>query len=359
MTSAKARLFGGDLPATGEPADIELDAGTLTVHCGGARLTTPLSALRVREIESVGATIELSWESSNGQMAAQVAGREAVRDVNAALATLPQLAALQRQRRRTRIRRSLGWAAIGFFLVVPVLAILLFGWQADHIAQSVARRISIEQEARLGKQMFEGIGAQMKLRVRGSDYDAVAAIGGRLTDRSRYSYQFHVAEDDSINAFAVPGGFIVVHTGLIAATRSAEELAGVLAHEIQHVEMRHSLTALIKDLGLTGLWLLVSGDTGGLTSAAFELTSLKFSRDAETQADETGFGALVAAGIDPRGMPQFLGVLSEREGAAPAPFLSTHPAGAERQARLRVRLNALGERDFEPLRFERWPPGGS
>ncbi|HEY8537981.1 MAG TPA: M48 family metallopeptidase, partial [Steroidobacteraceae bacterium] len=190
-------------------------------------------------------------------------------------------------------------------------------------------------------------------------YEAVKTLGERLIAHSKYRYRFHVAKNDTINAFAVPGGIIVVHTGLISATRRPEELAGVLAHEVQHVELRHSLQAMIKDLGLRGLWSLVTGDLGGslVGRAALELTSLSFSRAAETQADDKGFDTLLEAGIDPRGMADFFAIMRERErGVAPPPFMSTHPASDAREAVLRARLAEIEDREFEPLELGPWPP---
>src|SRR5688572_15777239 len=138
----------------------------------------------------------------------------------------------------------------------------------------------------------------------------------------------------------MPGGVVVVHTGLIAATRRPEELAGVLAHEVQHVELRHSLRGLIKDLGLRGLWSYATGDLGGTVAgqAALELTSLRFSRDDEREADGHGLDAMIAAGIDPAGMPDFFRVMAEKSGDAPAAFLSTHPLSEDRERELRQRL---------------------
>ncbi len=108
-------------------------------------------------------------------------------------------------------------------------------------------------------------------------------IGGRLTQGSRYQYKFHVALDKSVNAFAMPGGFVVVHTGLIQLAESPEELAGVLAHEIQHVEQRHSLRAMAQSLGLYAVLSLLVGDTSGLASLGGDLLKLKFSRNHETE----------------------------------------------------------------------------
>jgi predicted Zn-dependent protease len=180
----------------------------------------------------------------------------------------------------------------------------------------------------------------------------------RLTPDSRFQYDVHIAQDDTPNAFALPGGIIVVHTGLIAATKSAEELAGVLAHEVQHVERRHSLRRIIKDMGLRGLWAFVTGDLGSSVAgqAALELTSLSFSRDDEREADERGFDALVRAGIDPAGMPAFFQTLGQIAGGPVPAFLSTHPPSEDRDQALRARLATLGQQTFQPLPPLPWPP---
>ena len=200
--------------------------------------------------------------------------------------------------------------------------------------------------------------AGLTLKDAGPAYEAARAIVARLTGDSRFKYEVHIAQDDSPNAFALPGGVIVVHTGLIAATTRAEELAGVLAHEVQHVELRHSLRGVIKDMGLRGLWAFVMGDLGGSLAgqAALELTSLRFSRSDEREADEHGFDALVAAGIDPAGMPAFFKTLGQKAGGQVPAFLSTHPASEERDRELSQRLATVSQRTFEPLASHKWPP---
>jgi beta-barrel assembly-enhancing protease len=155
----------------------------------------------------------------------------------------------------------------------------------------------------------------------------------------------------------LPGGVIVVNTGLIEATTRPEELAGVLVHEVQHVELRHSIRGMVKNLGLRGLFAFAAGDlTGSLRGeAAVGLTSLKFSRDDEREADQAGFDALIAVGIDPSGMPSFFETMSQQPGDATVAFASTHPSSADREAALRERLRAMTE-TFTPLRFGAWPP---
>jgi predicted Zn-dependent protease len=179
----------------------------------------------------------------------------------------------------------------------------------------------------------------------------VRELGARLTAGSAFQYEFHVAENPAINAFALPGGVIVVHTGLLRAARRPEELAGVLAHEVQHVEQRHSLKAMIKDTGMRGLWAAVSGDLGGTLAgqAALKLGSLRFSRDAEREADVRGFETLVKLDIDPQGMVDFFGTMSKQAGASPPAWLSTHPSSEDRQQSLLAMRAALGKRNFPPL----------
>jgi beta-barrel assembly-enhancing protease len=356
-----ARLFGGESPATGEDVQLAILEEHMEVR-SASRLHTPsLAALRLREVGAVQEGLELAWDSDEGVRAVHildVAALGALR-ADASFLASPQMAALRASRRRGAIGRGFGWTALALFLLLPVLLLLIFFWQADRIAQAAAERIPIEQEVKLGEQAFAAMRGSLSLRDSGPAYEAVQTLGSRLTQGSKYRYQFHVADNPAINAFAMPGGIIVVHTGLITATRRPEELAGVLAHEVQHVEQRHSLRAVVKDLGLRGLWMLVTGDIGGgvLGQAAVELTSLRFSRDAEAQADAAGFDGLIKAGIDPRGMADFFTVMAKQEGAAaPPPFLSTHPASSAREETMRARENEVADRSFDPLQLGSWPP---
>jgi Zn-dependent protease with chaperone function len=361
MVSGPARLYGVDSPATGEDARFSISSSQLEVRTADKTLACPLDALRIREVGTGQLGLELAWDTNKGVRAAQIfdASALAALRVDAAIQSLPQMAAFRAGQRRSNVWRTVGWSALAIFLALPLLLILVFVWQAERIAQSAASRISIEQETSLGGQAFAAMRGSLKLEESGPAYEAVQSIGTRLTQGSKYRYRFHVATNDAINAFAVPGGIIVVHTGLIKATRRPEELAGVLAHEVQHVEQRHSLQAVIKDLGLRGLWLLVSGDIGsGLVGqAAMQLTSLSFSRDAEAQADAKAFDALVEAGIDPSGMPDFFSIMSQQAGStAPPPFISTHPASEDREAVLRARVGEFSGREFAPLQRGLWPP---
>lgn len=349
-----ARLFGPDLPSTGTDAWLSLAGSMLEVRtAGGQTQRVAVDTLRLREVVSTEAGIELSWDSPRGVCAVHVAGTATIQALRAhpSLQGSPQLKSLRTRQRRSGLLRTLGWSAIGLFFALPVLLLLVFLWQASRIAGVIAERIPVQQEQKLGRQVFAGMRGSLKLQETGAAVELVRSLGTRISAGSRYRYEFHVVQDETLNAFALPGGVIVVHTGLINATERPEELAGVLAHEVQHVELRHSLQAMIKELGLRGLWAAATGDIAGTLAgqAVVKLASLRFSRDAEREADAQGFAVLVSSGIDPSGMVDFFGTMAEQGGAGPPAWLSTHPASQARQDALRAMLAQIGERSFEPL----------
>ena len=188
-------------------------------------------------------------------------------------------------------------------------------------------------------------------------YQLVAVSSSRSLD-----FVFFAIRDPMLNAFALPGGFIGVHTGLILAAQSEAELAGVMAHEIGHVTQRHIARMLAKQretsmlaLGALLLALLAArsgGSSGGDlaqaaivgTQAAAIQQQLNFSREAEREADRVGFQTLTDAGFDGRGMEAFFGRLQSGtriyESAAPA-YLRTHPMTVERISDMQNRTRDL------------------
>jgi predicted Zn-dependent protease len=274
------------------------------------------------------------------------------------LAETAQAHKLRIVQRRGASRRLIAWSLLALVVLLPALLFALLVFNAGTLAGWVTDKIPIEQEVAMGRQAFKEIRGSLKIKDQGPAYKAVKSIVKQLTAGSRYQYDVHVSEDETLNAFAMPGGVIVVYTGLIAATKSPEELAGVLAHEVQHVEQRHSLRGMVKEMGLRGLWSLATGDLGGTLAgqAMLEITSLKFSRDAESEADQKGFDALVNANIDPAGMPAFFKTMSEQAADAPAAFLSTHPLSVDREHELQQRVEQLGRRKYAKLPFAPWPP---
>ena len=231
------------------------------------------------------------------------------------------------------------WLLVWIFVVIPVLLLGALVWQHDRIAAWAVARIPVEQEMKLGEIFFSQHKAGLKL-IDGPALELLRDLGGKLTQGSPYRYQFHVAQDKSVNAFAMPGGFVVVHTGLIQLAESPEELAGVLAHEIQHVEQRHSLRAMAQSLGLYAVLSLLVGDTSSLASLGGDLLKLKFSRNHETEADREGLKALVAAGIRPEGMRDFFAKMAAQS-KLELGLLSSHPASEERMTEMDRMIKAL------------------
>jgi Zn-dependent protease with chaperone function len=351
----EARLFGAGAPATGEPAQLILRENQLEVKSARGVQRVPFATLRIREVVSAHSGLEFSWDSRGAICAVQVFEPGALRSLAAhpALQELPQMAQLRSGQRRGRLVRTLVLGLVAALVLLPVLLLLVFLWQADRIAGAIATRIPVTQEEQLGRQLFAGMRRTLKLQESGPALEQVRNLGTRLTQGSRFRYEFHVAENPAVNAFALPGGVIVVHTGLLDAAQRPEELAGVLAHEVQHVEQRHSLEAMVKQTGMRGLWAALTGDVGSTLAgqAALQLATLRFSRTAELEADASGFDTLVRFDIDPQGMVDFFATLEKTAGASPPAWLSTHPASAARSEALRARREALGAREFPPLRL--------
>lgn len=142
-------------------------------------------------------------------------------------------------------------------------------------------------------------------------------------------YHFSVIDmDTTVNAFAIPGGYVFIYTGLIRAARDEAEIAGVLAHEIGHITQRHGVNAM----GMNYVQQLIFGDDPGLiVQAVSALAFLKFSRENEYEADSCAIEFLITGGYNPNGMKTFLELLAKNSGWSFEP-VSTHPDSDKRIA---------------------------
>jgi predicted Zn-dependent protease len=163
-----------------------------------------------------------------------------------------------------------------------------------------------------------------------------------------------------VNALAVPGGYVVVFRGLLERTVTPEEMAGVMAHELQHVLHRHATRAVIQDASTGLLLMALTGDvTGPLAyglQTARTLGDLRYSRRAEEEADTDGMKMMLAARLDPAGMITFFERIRKEEGAAPRAltYLSTHPLAADRLQRLKAMAAAWTGTPEPLLPGDRW-----
>jgi Zn-dependent protease with chaperone function len=348
--------FGPGLPSGGQRVAARVLPLRLEIELEPGRVVSPAwFALHVASGGFDHQQLILSW--SDGDAAWSAMPVDAVARELLVRVAPPELQArlAQWNKRTARTRRGfrLGWAVLSLIVASPLLLLLLFWMQSERIAGWVVDRIPIETERKLGELSFAQIEAGTKLIKEGLPVEVIREIGARLTEGSIYQYRWYVADDPAINAFAIPGGFVVVNSGLIDAAGDAEELAGVLAHEVQHVEQRHSLKGMVQGLGLQALIGLAFGDVAGETwsNLAAQLGTLKFGRDHESEADRLGLESLRRAGIDGSGMLRFFEKLATRDGASIA-LISTHPAGADRLAALQQAIDAADHPEAVALPYD-------
>ncbi|MDK9718705.1 MAG: M48 family metallopeptidase [Trichlorobacter sp.] len=348
------RLFGPGIAGAG------VAAGAAWELTGGLRILPLDPGLGILNAEQPSVTsggfnaggLRIAWQDGDASWAFIVdAGDEQAR----CKATAPpqiseQFNGITRKRNRLERRFKMGGALLSFIILLPLLLIVLFLLNRDRIASWVVQRIPVAHEARLGDMVLAQSRLQMKILDSGPDVDAIRNIGKRLTTGSAHTYRWFVAERSDLNAFAAPGGVVVVFRGLLNSVASSEELAGVLAHEVAHAELRHSLVGMVKGLGLRAAVSMTFGDLSDsvFTDGATRLTELRFSRDAEREADAEGLRLLMAARISPEGMLRFYERLASEKRGSPPAILSTHPASGERLDWLRNEVTKFSG-SWQPL----------
>jgi predicted Zn-dependent protease len=210
--------------------------------------------------------------------------------------------------------------------------------------------ITIENEMEIGTEVHEQVRASGLLITDPVLLDYLLALGQQIvsvTEPQPFIYRFNLIESDELNAFAVPGGYIYLHSGVLAQVGDVSELAGVLAHEIAHVRRRHIAKAqegqTVTQLAALAATVLSGGHPAAVAVAQGINVSLQIqhTRENEVDADDQGFDYMVLAGYDPRGMIRFFQrILADKGPGRPAvpPYLFTHPDLKERIAAGRVRL---------------------
>lgn len=230
------------------------------------------------------------------------------------------------------------------------------------LGDAAGEDLSLATEKRIGQQIMHDIRAREPSYLDDPEIEGyLNQIGGRLAASSTdpgIGFYFFPISDNSINAFAMPGGFIGVHSGLILAAQSESELAGVLSHEIAHVTQRHIARQIQREkqvsmasLLMMGLALLAARSNTQMASAAMASAQastiqaqLNFSRDFEREADRAGFETMRKSGYDVRAMSSFFKRLERAsqvyENNAPV-YLRTHPLSAERISDMQNREQKL------------------
>ena len=239
---------------------------------------------------------------------------------------------------RFRLSGSTKRVIAGFCLAGMLFAVILWAF----ITQSY-RLVPADKEAVLGQRIVESMTRFSHEYKDTAQQKRIEKMLGRIHPKgSPYSYRVYLIDDRQVNAFAVPGGGVIVFRGLLDEVPDDSELAGVLAHEASHVELRHGLRQMIRYLGLSYVFHLAGGaglDQVQGISTISDISSLivlfKYSRGYELEADANAVKLSRAAGYDPRGITRFLERMQKMPGMVEPPaYISTHPATAERIRRL-------------------------
>jgi len=268
---------------------------------------------------------------------------------------------------RQNVRRGTGSGCSGRLMFAAIIAAVslfsYFGSRQDNAVTGETQYIGItvDQEIALGLQAapqmaqeFDGLDANQ------ADQAIVDEIGNAIVANSpagqtAYEYDFHLlADQDTINAFALPGGQIFITRALFEKLQTEGELAGVLGHEIAHVVARHSAEHIAKAQlteGLTGAAVIATYDPENPASAGSaqiaaligQLINLKFGRDDEIESDVLGVCFMNDAGYDPNEMVSVMQVLAQAsQGNRPPEFFSTHPNPEQRVERIQEAVQNLG-----------------
>ncbi len=319
-----AELMDGSSGGARKVAVIPL-ADALVVHCAdkGELESWTLADLRVETLP--GGVLHLTHPAHAGALLSSSAPqlRNALVHAGAAPSLPPS--------RTLAIRGAV-------YAVIVAAAIGLFVLALPAVSSAIARHVPLTVEAQMAfpvHRILESRYCRSKSSLRSLE---LLARPLRLPgDPDFAGARLEIVDLPMVNAFTLPGGSIVVTRTLVEEAADPEELAGVLAHELEHVARRHVMGQVVRSAILTTGWQLTFGDFAGLMaidpSTTMEIASRRFSRDAERDADEGAVRRLRHAGLSTRGLSAFFALLEHATTTIPE-WLSTHPASAARQAML-------------------------
>jgi beta-barrel assembly-enhancing protease len=235
------------------------------------------------------------------------------------------------------------------------IVLSLYLWGIPILSGWATAKVPVSWEETLGRSIVEGLAPEAR---RCSDpaqeiflRQIMEALNSPRPERP-YKFRVIIVNDPEVNAFAAPGGTIVVFRGLLEKIKTTEELAGVLSHEMQHILYRHSTRMILENVSLRLLLSVFRGDVNSAMSVGKEgvglLATLRYSRQFEEQADAEGMRLIRAVGIDPQGMISFFeGIQKEERSISLPAYFSTHPKPESRIRRLKT---LAGEAPAAPIR---------
>ena len=342
--SGSHRYFDGKVAL---PRDVALilhgDGLELRDAVGAPLALWPLARLRVVDQNAVSGSFTLRLDPDQGARLEVAAGE----DLQRLLTYRPELGRWRGRERRKLLVSFLLWGAVGLAMIGAVYlswtraAIIIAGWippaWEDKIGEAI-QDIATPQPRRC-----EGVAGLTALR---------GLVDRLWREHPDQPIKLTVFRDGDPNAFAIPGHRVIVFSGLIDRAKNPEMVAGVLAHELAHVELRHPIRGLVHQIGLGAALALMFGDSSIASMGQLALL-LSYSRDMEREADQRGIALLQQAGIRADGMSAFFEEV-KKDGLDKLPdFLSTHPDLDERIAATKQPTTgapAMSEEEWEALK---------
>ncbi len=263
-------------------------------------------------------------------------------------------------------KKKLNKLLVGSLVVMAFILLLIGGLylSKDRMVKELASQVPIEWEKKVGDKLFSTMFLQYDFIKNDSlkkEFLTVASPLLHQVEKQGYKIELYFVKDPTINAFALPGGKVVVQTGLIENAKSWEEVMGVLGHELAHVTQRHHVRGIIDNIGIFTILSATIGDmsalAGTFANMGADLASLSNSRSFENEADKTGWDYLVNARIKPSGLITFFQTIkkvneteleSTVKESIDLSFLSTHPDMQNRIHNLKQKEKKLNQ-EFTPL----------
>jgi predicted Zn-dependent protease len=222
---------------------------------------------------------------------------------------------------------------MGIVKVLTIFFVVLFAayiWLVPFLAERLAKRVPASYEESLGNGIYNTLKTGFAVDEKKTAY--ANSFFNELKIPTKYNIRITVVNENTANAFAIPGGNIIVYDRIIAGMNSYEDLAALLSHEFTHIENRHTTRSLFRQLGSAVFLSVILGDLGSIANIlirhAGNLKSLDYSRKLEKEADLNGLQILSERRIDCNGFVRLFELLkkeTEKTGTSPAEWISSHP----------------------------------
>ena len=244
-------------------------------------------------------------------------------------------------------------------VLITILALLLVtGCATNPISgKSQLMLFSEDYDVEIGQSYAPEVEKQMGGRIQNLTLQNYVNRIGRnvasFSHRPDFNYSFTALEDEMINAFALPGGYIFITRGMLEKLENEAQLAAILGHETVHVVARHSTNQMSKQIGISLILAAASTQTSGgamqIADIAAQMVTLRYSREDEAEADLAGLDYMVQAGYDPKAMANTFRMLNAEPGQRPPEFLSTHPDPGNRVEYIE---QAIRDRGYDRLNLK-------